>query len=57
MFYDLDAIQGQYLATQLPFKHGHGELLDTLRRSESMILPDINFGPPGISNLGEGIIP
>lgn len=50
-FYDLTADQSRGLSDQFPFIHGRGELLDSLRRSEQLLLPQINFA--SFSNPGQ----
>lgn len=51
-FYELDEVQAQHLAGQFPFKHGRGELLDALKGSETWVVPNVNFGPPEVTEMG-----
>ena len=52
-FYDLTLSQAKYLSSQFPFLHGSGELLDTLKISDSKVVPEINFAPDAAKNLGK----
>ena len=51
-FYDLSMGQAQTLSTQFPFIHGPGSLLDNLPLTEAMIVPQMNFAPEPVKDLG-----
>ena len=55
-FFDLTQTQAKYLSTQFPFLHGPGELLDTLRISDSKTVSQINFAPDSAKDLGKVLL-
>ncbi len=45
-------LQALYLSQQYPFINGEGALLDTLTPTETTVVPQINFAPPDLPNIG-----